>query len=386
MSNHPLLQTPATLCTAMALLALATPLAAQDGLTVIWKGKTLALQDIEGQLPGADAIEDQIERYSEWIEKNEYHVALSQDGRVILITESSKHSKRRLKLVESTLKSFDGLMSPPDRSESDETFVSASWGLGQHEPDSEPVVLIEVKNEEQYHELCARLGALEPNLRGWANSMLSEPGFAEEQVSAAAWQAAPEGYELGQVWRPENELVNRLSRLLLNRSFGPQPTWLRVASAWRVEMDVMGSIYCFPYRQGFVGIGDHGGWENELKRSFKERKKSPLEHKEFAGWKRNTWSPEHAQLSWGFVEFLARHKPEILPAVAEEFRLLYKAGSLLTEADGSWRTNPGFQVSVDAQYAVLVDNAGEGLFEEASEFLRSWKRYKPKKAKRVRAK
>lgn len=386
MSNQLVPQYCSPLVTATALLVLAAPLAAQDSLSVRWKGKTIAVEDIYGKLPSAAAIEDQLARYEDWVVANEYHVSLSKEGRVILITEFSKLSKRRMKLVEKALEAFDDLMSPPSRSDSGETFVSASWGVGEHEPDSEPVVLIEVEKEDQYQELCAGLGALEPRLRGWATSMTREPGFAEEQVSAAAWQAAPDGFELGQVWRPENELVNRLSRLLLNRSFGPQPTWLRVASAWRIEMEVMDSIYCFPYRQGFIGVGDHGGWENELKRAFKKRKKTPLEHKEFASWQRNTWSPEHAQLSWGFVEFLARHKPEVLPAIAEEFRLLYKAGSMITEPDGSWRTNPSYQIPVDVQQAILTDNAGETLYAEASEFLRSWKRYKPKKPRRVRAK
>jgi hypothetical protein len=370
-----------------ATLALSTPLVSSpislvpkvQDIDVQWKGKMLSLEQLKAKAPSPLALTEQLERYQDWVLENDYHVALSADGRVILVTQSPKASKSRMKLVEDSLLVFDKLMLPPHREGSQETFLTAGWGVGQHRPDSQPVVLIEVQKSAQYHSLCSDLGSMNQRLENWAQTVTDEPGFAQEEVAAAAWQSAPIGYELGEVWRPENELVNSLARLLLHRSYGPQPTWLRLATSWRIEMEVLDGLYCFPYRKAFIAIDAHDGWEKVLKREFGKRKKTPLAHAEFANWKRNTWDDAHARLSWGFVEFLARHKPEVLPAVAEEFRLLYKDGSVITSDNINWTSNPNYQIPVDEQLTVLTGQGGENLFAEASSFLRSWKRYKPKK-------
>ncbi|MEM9379902.1 MAG: hypothetical protein AAGB93_08110 [Planctomycetota bacterium] len=348
---------------------------------ILWRGRPTAVDALAAELGDANAraVAASLDRYDEWVAANDYHVALSEDGRVVLITRSRKASKRRIKLVEEALDAFDQLLAPPDRSGSEEAFVVAEWGVGDHVPDAEPVVLIEVEGADPYRSLLTGIGAERPQLEGWARSQFSQPGFAEERVSTAAWQSAPDGFEVGDVWRSENELVNRLARLLVHRSFGPQPTWLRIGCAWRVEMAVQGSIYCFPYREEFVGVAEHGGWEAELKRAFKKRKKRPLELGEFASWRRNRWSDEHAQLSWGFVEYLARHEPTALPAIAEAFRARYKAGFRTTFDDGTWRTDPTFQVPPDDQLDVLRTSAGEDVMERASAFFRAGKRYRPKK-------
>ncbi|MEM1452128.1 MAG: hypothetical protein AAF957_14420 [Planctomycetota bacterium] len=363
---------------AAAATAHPAPLSPQE---IHWRGRPTAVGALAAELgqPNANAVAGSLDRYDEWVEANDYHVALSEDGRVVLITKSKKASKRRMKLVEEALDAFDALLAPPDRSASEESFVVAEWGVGDHVPDAEPVVLIEVEGADRYRSLLTGIGAERPQLEGWARSQFSQPGFAEERVSTAAWQAAPDGFEVGDVWRSENELVNRLARLLVHRSFGPQPTWLRIGCAWRVEMAVQGSIYCFPYRQEFVGVGEHGGWEADLKRAFKKRKKRPLEVDEFASWRRNRWSDEHAQLAWGFVEYLARHEPTALPEVAEAFRERYKAGFRTTHDDGTWSTDPTFQVPMDAQLEVLRSSAGEDVMERATAFFRAGKRYRPRK-------
>jgi len=366
---------------ASCILAAVPAYASQDGSTVQWNGTPLQVDSIEEQVPNVKGLAAQIARYTDWVQENKYHMGLSKDGRVVLITESATVLEKRMKLVEASLQSFDKLMAPPNRNGSKETYRVSTWGAGQHEPDSEPVVLIEVKKEGQFRDLCQGIGVQEPNLSAWASSVAGSSGFAQEQLSAAAWQAAPDGYELGTVWRPENELVNRLARMLLFRSYGTLPTWLRVASAWHVEMEVMDSLYCFPYRSEFVGIGEHSGWEKQLKSEFKKRKKTPLQFNEFGGWQRNTWDADHASYSWGVVQYLARHQPGSLPAVAESFRVMTKEGSLTTHADGSWNLNTGYQIPVEAQFKVLQDKVGDEVMEQTSAFLRAGKRYKPKRSK-----
>lgn len=371
-------------------------------LEVQWKGKKFSLDGLEtafseGQGAGVLA---KLRGYSDWVTSNEYVVALSSDARVILVTPDKRQSKRSLKLVEETLSAFDELMSPPERGHAQEAaaevdpaeaeedpfadaFGPVSTGEeADHMPDSEPVMLFEVGKESLYRDLLTGVGNDNPRMEGWARSVASEPGFAEEQLSAAAWQSAPDGYELGDVWRPQNELVNRLARLLIHRSFGAQPTWLRVSAAWRVEMEVHGDIYCFPYRKEFVGVGDHGGWAPNIKTQFKKRKKKPLQPEEFASWKRNNWNESKAHLSWGVMEYLARFKPETLPAIAEEFRLMFNEGYKTTYPDGTWTTDPRFEIPLSEQAAVLQDHLGESYLEDISEFFAKGKSYRPKKKKR----
>ncbi len=325
-------------------------------------------------------VAGQLERYRDWVSENGYHVALTDDLRVVLITQSEKSSNDRLELVEDTLATFDAVLTPPDRSASDETYREGVWGVGEHEPDAEPVVLIELEKGLHYQTLLGALEEADPDMESWASVQSVEPGFAEERFMATGWQAAPDGYEIGPVWRSKNELVNRLSRLLLYRSYGPQPNWLTQAAGWAIEQDVIGDIYCFPYRNEFVGVGEHEGWRNEIRGEFKSRKKKPLQFSEFSEWKRGTWDIDEAAMSWGFAQFLIQEKPGVLPALAESNRLAYKAGFTIDHGDGTWETNPSFAVSPEAQLAALTAEAGDDVFEEATKFFRTWKRARTTKA------
>jgi hypothetical protein len=365
----------------MTSAAPAAAMPAADELEVSVQGKAYPVDELTDHLPSStvQGALEQLELYRDWIEAHDYHVSLSRDGRVLLVTSSKKVARRRMKLVEKTLDGFDALLSPPDRAGSDETFHSAAWGVGDHIPDQVPVVLVEIRKEQEYHALLAGLGEARDDLASLAHVHSMRPGFSEEQFTAAVWQEAPEGFEIGKVWRSENELVNRLVRLLTFRSYGPQPTWLSLAAAWSVELEVMRDIYCFPYRSGFVGVGEHGGWETELKREFKKRKKDPLSLDEFAGWRPNTWDDHKAQLAFGMVEYLLRHEPEVLPRAAEAFRLRYKAGFKTTHPDGSWETNPAYQIPVEDQLDVLVAASDQELMQRASEFMRSWSGYRPRR-------
>lgn len=352
---------------------------AAEALPVLWKGQTVSLDAIEGKADAEQyaAITRQIDRYRSWIVENEYHVAVTDDLRVVLVTQSKKSSEKRMKLVADTLATFDAVLSPPDRSNSTETYRGGEWGVREHAPDAEPVVLIELEKGLHYQTLLTALEETEPGMESWASIQSTEPGFADERFMATGWQAAPDGFEIGQVWRSENELVNRLSRLLLFRSYGPQPNWFTQAAGWAVEQDVMGSIYCFPYRTEFVGVGEHVGWRNEIKNDFKSRKKKPLELSEFADWQRGTWDLDEAATAWGFVQFLIQEKPDAIPAFAEANRLAYRAGFTVDHGDGTWSTNPSFAVSPKAQFDFLTAEAGEDVLQDATDFFRSWKKLRP---------
>ena len=353
-----------------------------DSLSVLWKGQAVALESIEAEA-GAQrysGVTRQLDRYRSWISENEYHVALSGDLRVVLVTQSEEVSKKRMELVVETLAAFDAFLAPPDRSESKETYRGGEWGVREHAPDAEPVVLIEFQTGLHYQTLLTSLEEADPDMETWAAAQASEPGFVDERFTATGWQEAPAGFEIGQVWRSKNELVNRLSRLLLYRSYGRQPNWLTQATGWAIEQTVVGDIYCFPSRNEFVEIGEHEGWRKEINDEFKPRKKKPLQFSEFAEWQSGTWDIDEAATAWGFMHFLLQEQPDVLPAFAEANRLAYRAGFTVDDEDGNWSTNPSFTVTPAAQLEFLTAEAGEDLLEDATDFFRRWKKMRPIKA------
>lgn len=371
---------------------------APDEVKVLWNSDTHDLDALVDLLPGGHGskIREKLASHVGWIGEEDYRIAVSEDGRVILVTPNERMRKKYLSQVEKSLKFYDGLMAHPDRELAvleeaaaeveDDIFGGAfgevSWGTPDFVPESEPVLLIEVDDEDCYRGLVQSFGNVDERLQTWVSSTASEPGFVEDHSMTAAWQSAPIGFEVGDVWRAENEMVNRLARLMVYRSYGMQPTWLRVAVAWRVEQEVVGDIYCFPSRQEFVGVGEHSGWKNPLKSQFKKRSKRPLAFDEFASWKRNSWVENKAQLSWGVVQYLSRHKEGVLPLIAEDYRLKYLEGYRTTHEDGTYTTDPSYIVPLDDQLEVLKAYAGDDILNELTEFFAKWKKPKAKKAKR----
>lgn len=364
------------------LLLVAAPWASTQAsvdATVYWKNKPLDLSSVAAKLPEdvAGPLAGQIGRYAEWAEAEGYELGLSKDGRVLLFAESVPTLRDRMKLVEKTLTALDEVLAAPDRSGSDETFEPGPFGQGHHVPDSEPILLFEVDTPEAYGALTQRLGVIEPTLVQWAEAQGKKPGFFEGRLSAAGWQRIPRDFDLKDVWRTKNELVNRLARLYLYRSYGPQPTWFSLGLAWRIEMETMGTLYSFPYRSEFIGVVEHEGWRAPLKSEFRKRKKSPLRMSEFTAWTRNTWSGEKAAIAWGIAEFLCEYRSEAVVKIAEDFRKLHKEGFRTTEADGTWSTNPSFLIPGERQLAVMEAHLGDGLLETLTTFLGNFK--KPKK-------
>ena len=206
------------------------------------------------------------------------------------------------------------------------------------------------------------------------------PGNEIPGVPSSRFDFDPLGFAERAVDLQPDDVEARIILTHLHQDLGNERAAVAQArAAWNIELEVMRDIYCFPYRAGFVGIGDHGGWETELKREFKKRKKDPLALDEFAGWRRNTWDEHKAQLAFGMVEYLSRHEPEVLPRAAEAFRLQYKEGFKTTHPDGSWETNPAYQVPVEEQLDVLVDASDAELLGRATEFMTRWNRYRPRR-------
>jgi hypothetical protein len=277
---------------------------------------------------------------------------------------------------------FDQLLPAPERTAEDLEVREVEWGAAQLVPDRNPVVLVRVKDPSHYDSLLDQMASSQSYLSGWVSSARGQTGFVSQATQAGAWLEAPPGLEIGQVWRSENELVNRLTQLLFYRRFGLQPHWFKISLAWNLEQGVLRSIYSFPGRDEFVGIGEHSGWAPELKSRFKKRKKEPLTFPEFGAWERGKWDMKSAQTSWGLMAFLAQHRPESLAAIAEDLRKYHKDHSIITHPDGRWEIVSGYEVPDDVQAEIVRRHAGEDYLDEASDFFRTGRRYRPSKSKR----
>ena len=386
--------------TALSFLPLSSPASAQPAVSfadeptddhvdtcvvaeaaVSWKGEQVTISELPEHIRAN--VCHALEHWASWAGGAGYRIAVEDEGRVILVTdEDAKAAERRMKLVTKTVAAFDALLPAVDHEGSDETFLAAEWGVGEIVPDRDPVVLFELADVESFGSLLDHMGQEAPRLASWAASRKQGTGFMYSDVLSGAYLEAPPGFEIGKVWRAKNELVDRLSRLMLQGRFGNQPHWFKLGVAWNIEQEVMGDLYSFPGRGGFVGVEDHGGWEPELKQAFKKRRKKPLSFDEFGQWQDGTWEPEAAHISWGLVHFLSQHRAETLSPLAEALRIAQKEGARTIHADGTWQLRGDYQVPSDRQKAFLLEYAGEDVLDEATKFFRTGRRYKPSTKKR----
>lgn len=362
-------------------LSLSAPLTAQEpgDVPVTWSGKDTTL----GALPApvVEKLAPTLQHWLPWSQLSEYRTLIEKEGRAVLLTRATgAAAKKQQELMTKTVEAFEKLL-PAQERDPNEDFLEAEWGVGEQVPDREPVVLVELDKTAHFASLLDHVGHESPRMASWAASQKNSTGFVSDGTLSAAWLSAPPDLELGDVWRPENELVHRMSRMLLRRRFGDQPYWFKVAVSWRMEQEVLGDIYCFPGREEFVGVGQHVGWEIELKQAFKKRKEA-LRASEFVEWSDGTWNAESAAVAWGVVTFLAEHRPEALPQIAEDYRRLHKKGARVVYDDGRWELRPTYSIPVDDQEGVLESRGGEGVLEEMRDFFRTGKRWKPAKKKR----
>lgn len=340
-----------------------------------WRGEDTTLAELPTEV--FERICPTLEHWVPWTEAEGYRAYLDAGARVVFLTHASeKRAARQLELVEETVAAFDELLPPVARDPAEE-FLEADWGVGEVVPDRDPVVLFELEEPEHFASLLDHLGREVPRLSAWASGMKRGTGFMYDDVLSAAWMEAPPEVELGTVWRAENELVNRLARMLLRARFGGQPHWFKLGVAWRVEREVMGDIYAFPGRDEFVEVGSHAGWEAELKKEFKKRRRDPLRWSEFALWRDGTWDAAAAARAWGLVDLLARQDPDSLPRIAEALRREHKSGTRVLHADGRWELRPAFVVPLERQMEIFGEHAGEDLLERATVAFQKGRRYQP---------
>lgn len=354
-------------------LSLAT-LSAQDP-ALTWRGEPLEVAALASAVPSAEAS---IRAWLPFAAEHGYRLVLADDARTVLVlspTCARKNIKKEHREVDVMLGLLRESAAVADR-------FLAPWAEGEA-----PAVIVCVRTE-HYRPLLAHVASLDPRLKEWSESAgRAVAGFILSEPFVGAWIEDPTGVE---EWYPYNELVHRATQLQLRGRAGELPAWLLLGLAWHVEDTVCKSVYCFPYRNGFVSVGAHTDWglwlANEFKKGRREKGGKPalLSIDEFATWRPGSVAGEFeeskAYLSFGVARFLADEHPEKFREVLAAFDAAIEKGRVTWISANEWTTNPDFQLTSDEQLATL-QGLGDDVLDRATEFFRGKKANERKVAK-----
>jgi hypothetical protein len=366
-------------------------------LRVLFNDKQLSFENALEAVP--ESTRETLRYWRVWAEEHEFDLAVDATGRMVLLSTSWSKLKTWLKLAEEAAERVDELAPlPADRlidrilpdsgptplageppaalpagsEDGTDPGLPANIGLPPYE--QHPVVLFHLTDQAQQLSILERLAFDHEHIKTWLAQGVSRPGFCVEWPHVGAWMETPVNEE----WSAEAELVHRVAQLLTVRRFGHLPYWLRIGLAWKVEWDLIGGIYCFPYRSGFVYATEHESWPNDLAKMYADRKDYPLQPSELDDWPRETFRAEFAQRAFGFVSFLADNFPAALPALLEAARREFERGSLKSAPAGSWRRDLEHDVSARRLLEHLAALTRPDVVEELTTYLRKGMKHKVK--------
>ena len=284
----------------------------------------------------SEAAATALESWSEWKEaqssdkdltEKTYKPSKSKDGRVLVFAPRGTSASKLLKSSKKTVAVFDELFPPASREDA--------------APPVRTAVLFPIAGPKSFTSITAAAAKSVAGLQGWASAAPRGVGFLLEDPLAGGWLLEVPNSE---VWNVENELVNRLARLLTIERYGRQPHWLSQGIAWRIEQDVCKDVYCFPYRNGFVSKKEHRSWSKRLPQVMTARGERPLAMADLHGWKRNTWDANSAALASGAVDMLAKHYETEFSRVLAAFAARRVRDGRATESDGSWTVIGDYEI------------------------------------------
>lgn len=356
------------------LLAAAAPVSAAsadaESPTVFVGGKKVALTELAGSL--SDDVSETTARWAAVAESIDAGLHVVADGRVLLVTHSTKRKlKKELGLIEDTLEMVDDLL--PERPVA--TIEGADKPSSKRMPDPEDegtLVLLQPKNDKEYGQLLEEVVKGERYLQAWKDSARRLPGFTISRPAVAMWIELLDGQEEFDI---RNELVHRLAHLAVARRFGELPYWLQTGLSWHIEEELLGAIYCFPYRDEFVWATEHTSWDKDLAREFKKAKGSESFFRDLAGWKRGSYRSDEARQAFGIARFLMEHHREDAPQLLSNLFHL-RATKGVKSAGRGWELIPGWEPEANDQRAEFERVLGEGILSEAAKYFAKGKRYK----------
>ncbi len=410
-------RTTGFLAAAGGLLLTFAPNARAADVPVGWRDKEASTGKLHAGLP--DPAFEAIKSWTGFCTTHKYRMDLDAQGRVLLLTPAKRGQTREsLRLIGQAETWFDTLLPPPPRSATapasapmpdDEADAPAkparpprpplpedpdgpppgapkpsagggsavkpptpmkAWGSGSIEPDSQTAVLFILHDEKEYSDLLDHLESNVSYLKNWVKEARSQTGLTLEDPLIGAFVENASGQE---EWNGDHEVLNRVVQLLTLRRFGQLPNWLVQGIAWESEMALFDSVYCFPYRDGFVYTTEHTSWPSDLRIAFKDRAAKPLEMTELSGWQRGKWDPEAAPVAWGFVRHLAeaqKSKAGALSNLLEDLRKTRDEKNREATGPTTWKRVEGWAMPAEEQERALVQAYGKDVFKKATITLR----------------
>ena len=337
---------------AIVLVHFAAPLFAGDTVSVHWQGKTATSAALPEGFP--DAARTALTTWEPFLKRADYRADVEASGRVLLCTyEKGSHADEQMRQLAKVGAWFDARFPPL---------------LAPDAPKCEPVcaTLFVLRNQEDYALLLAHVAEAAPALASWTPEARKETGFSLVDPLCGAYLESAMDLE---EWSPVHELVDRAAQLLFMQRHGEQPYWLQQGVAWAAEWAFDGNIYCFPFRHEFVFAAEHGAWPGDLKNQFKSRAKKPLQMSEFALMRRGSWDAERSKLAFGCASFLVLQPADKVARALLDLRDFRTENNRQDQDDGTWVTDPLYEVPAEKQLEILEKQLGPKLMERISTFL-----------------
>ncbi len=291
--------------------------------------------------------------------EKKYSSTTVEDGRVAIWYPRGARTSKLKSRSGKTVSAFDKLFPPDEREAGAKPRRTA--------------VLFPIAGPKSFASITGHLGRKVPRLAGWAEAAPRGVGFLLEDPLVAGWLMK---VPTSEVWNPENELVNRLARLLIIERYGRLPHWLAQGLAWEFELRVCKDVYCFPFRTGFVSKKEHKSWPMRLPAAMTARGEKQVTVEGLSGWPRNTWNEELAVLSWGAAALLVGHYDEELPRVFAAYAAVRFAEGRTTAPDGSWEWIPDYEIPPAKELEILNRELGVDFNAELTRFARKPKGYR----------
>src|SRR5262249_51101139 len=152
-------------------------------------------------------------------------------------------------------------------------------------------------------------------------------------------------------WDPDHELVNRLARLALLARYGDLPNWFVQGYAWHMEITLQGGVYCFPWRDGFVGVGEHGGWPQSVKERFLKARIKPAD---FMNWRRGAYKDPEARASYGMCEYLVTKEAAKLPGLLDSLRVFGEEHGRVMDDPNTWHRDVDYEIPLADQHKLCA--------------------------------
>jgi hypothetical protein len=351
-----------------------SPPATRGEPKVLWRDESYSASELPDDLP--EGTREAIEYWTPFVDEVGYTMQLADGAQFMLVAPKNKLSSKEWdSAIQPTLDLFDELMPVPDRSEDEVTGtteagagddLSFAWGE-VFELEHDLATFFRVKDTDDFELLLNHVAEREEKDDAWASHYLELPGLVLHKPLAGVIVESAPGVE---EWDPLNEIVNRIARIMITRRFGKAPHWLSMGIAWHIEMEVRGTIFCFPYRKTFVGVAEHNGWKDSLKKQFKKKSDPPLDVNRLCSWQLGIWDDLQAGRAWGTVKYIAESGPGALSTVLEDMRLLMHEKGRITHDDGTWELIPNYQPDPTDQLAILQRRVEADFREDVTNYFR----------------